>query len=205
MGLFSRKRRVDTTPRDVAVITASSTWGERPQHGVYKNDRVDHNEFNAIGLGSIPHALTLEVRPLNGDPFTFEGEFKVPAKATGSTGYTLPVGLELPVDIDDGGAVEVDWKAFLDHPDRKRQVKNAVAREQSAAATAYTNSQPGMKEATWAAAEQTMPYMLDQVRTGKWKRKMFDEQVDQLNRLGQIDPDLWASSKATLDSEGLVR
>jgi hypothetical protein len=61
-----------------------------------------------------------------------------------------------------------------------------------------------MKEATWASAEQTMPYMLEQVRTGKWKRKTFDEQVDQLNRLGQIDPELWASSKAALDAEGFV-
>ena len=61
-----------------------------------------------------------------------------------------------------------------------------------------------MKETTWAAAEQTMPYMLEQVRTGKWKRKTFDEQVDQLNRLGQIDPELRASSIAALDAEGFV-
>lgn len=203
MGLFSRKRKADDTPRETALVLESSTWGDRAQHGTYTNDRIESNELNAFGIGSIPHRLKLEVRPLSGTPFEVEGEFKVPAKATGSTGYTLPTDLELPVTIE-GDKVEIDWKAFLDNPDRKRQVKNAVAREQSAAATAYTNSQPGMKEATWAAAEQTMPYMLEQVRTGKWKRKTFDEQVDQLNRLGQIDPELWASSKAALDAEGFV-
>jgi len=40
-------------------------------------------------------------------------------------------------------------------------------------------------------------------RDGKMKRKAFDQQVDTLARIGQMDPALAADAKRTLDAEGL--
>jgi hypothetical protein len=43
---------------------------------------------------------------------------------------------------------------------------------------------------------------MESVRTGRMKRKAFNTQVDTLSRIGQMDPDLAAWSKQTLDAAG---
>jgi hypothetical protein len=40
------------------------------------------------------------------------------------------------------------------------------------------------------------------VRSGGMKRKQFDQQLDTLLRLGQMDPALADDAKRTLDAEG---
>lgn len=205
MGLFERLRGAsrDDAPRATAIVTASANLGDRVvRNEVIRDYEVHANELNAIGIGKIKHELTLDVHVPGRAPFEVSGRFNVPAKATGRSGYTLPVGLELPVDVDDDNNIEVDWKAFLASPDRKAQIKRAAAEDSAQQATAYTNAVPGMKDQAWASAATGMPMWMQAVRDGKMKRKAFNQQVDALTRIGQMDPELAAQGKATLDAEG---
>ncbi len=182
------------------MVTANE--GER---GVATNHTVVGNDLNALGIGSIPHHLTLEVTIPGHAPFEVTREFKVPAKATGRSGHTLPPGLQLPVIVNDAATqdIDVDWKGFLASPERKAAVQRAAAEQSSAEAKEYTNAVPGMKEQTWASAAQGVPMWMNAVRTGSMKRKAFDQQLDGLLRLGQMDPVLAEEAKQQLDAEGL--
>lgn len=206
MGIF-RKRKADLEVQTFAVVLASETATDvERQRGVSHDHVVHENAFNAVGLGSIPHRLTLEVTVPGQAPFEVSGEFKVPARATGRSGYTLPPGLRLPVAVTGTTArdVVIDWDAFLASPDRKAEVKRASARRSAEEATAYTNLVPGLKEKTWASAAQGVPMWMQAVRTGSMKRTAFDQQVDTLTRIGQMDPTLAAESKQALDAEGFT-
>jgi len=191
--------------RATALVTGSSSVKnvERTA-GVHRNDEVRENALNQFNLGKILHDLTLEVHLPDRPPFTVTKRVGVPARATGRQGYQLPVGIELPITYTDDNPqdFDVDWNAFLDAPDRKAAVQRAAAHESAAQATAYTQSVPGMTEKTWASAAAGLPSWMESVRTGKMKRKAFNTQVDTLSRIGQMDPDLAAWSKQTLDAEG---
>lgn len=156
-------------------------------------------------LGTIPHDLTLEVRRPDHAPFAVTQRVAVPAKATGRQGYQLPVGVELPIVLTGHDPLDfkIDWKTFLDSPDRKAAVQRAAAEESRANAKAYTEMVPGMTEKTWASAAAGLPLWMHAVRTGKMKRKAFDQQVDTLSKIGQMDPVAAAEAKRTLDAEGL--
>ena len=174
--------------------------------GVHHSEEIRENALNQFNLGKIPHDLTLEVHLPGQVPFTVTRRVGVPARATGRQGYQLPVGVELPITYseDNPRDFDIDWKAFLDAPERKAAVQRAAAQEGAARATAYTQSVPGMTEKTWASAAAGLPNWMEAVRTGKMKRKAFNTQVDTLSRIGQMDPDLAESSKQTLDAEGFT-
>jgi hypothetical protein len=208
VGLFSRWRALRgdrATPGAFALVKASTRATDYESDvGVHRDHRVRDNELNALNLGSIPHNLTLEVTVPGHTPFEVTREFKVPARATGRSGYTLPPGLRLPVVVRDVATldIDVDWGAFLASPDRKAAVRRASAERSSAEAKRYTESVPGMKEQTWASAAQGLPMWMASVRSGSMKRKQFDQQLDTLLRLGQMDPALADDAKRTLDAEG---
>lgn len=212
MGLFDRflgksQGSTPSAPVAYAVVTESRMASDAEHEtGVQRNHSVERNELNALGLGTIPHLLTLEVHIPGRDAFTTSGRYKVPAKATGSSGYELPPGLRLPIVVRDPASsdFDIDWKAFNASPDRKAAVKKAAADRSSAEATAYTNSVPGMKEQTWAASREALPLWMDMVRNGQLKRKNFDRDLNTLVRIGQMQPDLADWGKQTLDSEGFV-
>lgn len=172
--------------------------------GVYRNEEIRENALNQFNLGKIPHDLTLDVRLPGQAPFSVTRRVGVPARATGRQGYQLPVGVELPITYteDNPQDFDIDWNSFLDAPERKAAVQRAAAQESAAHATAYTQSVPGMTEATWANAAAGLPNWMEAVRTGKMKRKAFNTQVDTLSRIGQMDPDLADWSKQALDAEG---
>lgn len=185
------------------MVTGSSVVRNVERRGVERNVEVSENLLNYVDLGTVPHDLTLDVRLPGRAPFEVTVREKVPAKATGRHGLELPVGVELPVKA---GAtpehVEIDWKAFLASPDRKAAVSKAASDASYAAAKQYTDSVPGMKEQTWAGSAAGLPSWMEWVRQGKLKRKEFDQQVDMLARIGQMDPELAAEGKRTLDAEG---
>lgn len=209
VGLF-KKRTATPGPasRPVAVVTASEMSTDiEHRTAVTRDQSVRENSFNALGVGTIPHRLTLEVSVPGEAPFEVHGEFRVPAKATGRSGYTLPPGLQVPVTVTDPDihTIELDWDAFFASPGWKAEVQRASARQSAAEATAYTNAVPGMKEQTWASAAQGVPMWMQSVRTGSMTRKAFDQQVDTLTRIGQMDPALAEESKRALDAEGFLR
>ena len=174
------------------------------EHRGGRNVEVRDNAFNQFNLGTIPHHLTLEVRIPGRAPYEVTQRVNVPAKATGRQGYELPAGLEVPVKLrgDDPDDVEIDWKAFLASDGRKAAVQKAASEASFATAKQYTETVPGMQEQTWANAAAGLPMWLEAVRQGKMKRKAFDQQVDTLSRIGQMDPELAAEGKRTLDAEG---
>jgi hypothetical protein len=209
MGLFGRRKpngASEASGGATALVKASTmATDEERTRGVSTNHQVRQNALNAINLGSIPHILTLEVTVPGHEPFEVTRECKVPAKATGRSGYTLPPGLVLPVIVRDHAThdIDIDWDAFLASPDRKAAVQRAAADESSRHAQRYTESVPGMKEQTWASAAQGLPLWMNAVRTGSMKRKAFDQQINTLLRLGQIDPAQAEQAKRELDAEGL--
>lgn len=187
------------------MVTASDMVDNRESRpGVHTNVEARENVFNALNLGTIAHDLTLEVRIPGQAAYEITKRFAVPAKATGRQGYQLPVGVELPVTVSptDPHYVDIDWKSFLDSPHAKAAVQRAAADQSYAKATAYTQAVPGLMERTWANAAAGLPMWMAAVRNGKMKRKAFNQQVDTLTRIGQMDPVLAAESKATLDAEG---
>jgi hypothetical protein len=201
MAIFGKRRREESDWAGVAIVTKSSSVANKVR-GSHPNVEERENEFNAIGLGTIPHDLTLEVRIPGREPFEITKRVKVPARATGRQGYDLPLGVELPVTPRGDDDVEIDWKQFLKSPGRKTAVQKAAADESYARVKEYTEAIPGRTEQTWASAAAGMPNWMEAVRQGKMKRKAFDQQVDTLTRIGQMDPELAAEGKATLDAEG---
>ena len=207
MALFGKRSKGSTVASSgaFALVKASAmaTDLER-QPGTTKNHNVRENQLNALNIGSIPHNLTLEVTIPGHEPFEVIGEFRVPAKATGRSGYTLPPGLHLPVVVHDAERhdIDIDWDAFMASPDRKAAVQRAAADQSSAEAKRYTESVPGLKDQAWASAAQGVPMWMQAVRTGSMKRKAFDQQIPTLLRLGQIDPALAEEATQTLDAEG---
>jgi hypothetical protein len=207
MGLLDRFTRRSPQLRATALVAGSSMVKNVQTRGGARNEEIRENALNQFNLGKIPHDLTLDVRLPGQTPFTVTRRVGVPARATGRQGYELPVGVELPITYteDDPEDFEIDWKSFLDSPERKAAVQRAAAQESAARATEYTQSVPGMTEATWASAAAGVPNWMEAVRTGKMKRKAFDTQVDTLSRIGQMDPELAARSKDALDAEGFSR
>jgi hypothetical protein len=205
MGLLDRFSRRSPQMKATALVTGSSSVKNVETSGVHRNDEIRENALNQFNIGKIPHDLTLEVRLPEQPPFTVTKRIGVPARATGRQGYQLPVGVELPITYaqDNPEDFDIDWSAFLDSPDRKASVQRAAAQESAAQATAYTQSVPGLTEKTWASAAAGLPNWMEAVRSGKLKRKVFNTQVDTLSRIGQMDPELAAWSKQTLDAEGL--
>ena len=210
MGLFGRKSGGKSGSGEGHVGTATVTGSSMVPNvitktGVYHNVEERENALNAFNLGTIPHDLTLDVRIAGRAPFEVTKRFAVPAKATGRQGYELPVGLELPVTLagDDPSKVEIEWKAFLAAPDSKKAVQKAASQQSFDEAKKYTEA-AGLTEKTWANAAAGMPMWVEAVRQGKMKRKAFDQQVDTLSRIGQMDPELAAEGKRTLDAEGFT-
>ena len=207
MAIFGRRRRgsdaKDAPVAGVAIVTRSSMIGNLERRSG-RNVEVHENALNQFNLGTIPHDLTLEVRIPGRAPFEVALRVKVPAKATGRQGYELPAGLELPVTFrgDDADGVEIDWKTFLESDDRKAAVQNAASEASHAKAKAYTEAVPGMTEQAWAGSAAGMPVWLEEVRRGNMTREAFEQQVDTLSRIGQMDPNLAAEGKRTLDAEG---
>lgn len=204
--MFGRKSKNGAGQAGVATVTNSSMVANViTKTGVYKNVEERENVLNGFNLGTIPHDLTLEVRIAGRAPFEVTKRFAVPAKATGRQGYELPVGLELPVTLagNDSNSVEIEWKTFLASPDSKKAVKKASSQQSFDEAKKYTEA-AGLTEQTWANAAAGMPMWIEAVRQGKMKRKAFDQQVDTLSRIGQMDPELAAEGKRTLDAEGFT-
>ncbi|MEP1122613.1 MAG: hypothetical protein ABJH68_01820 [Ilumatobacter sp.] len=210
MGVLDRLlgRRGRDAPRDgVAVITASRNFSEPIRSGhtqVLRDVEARESSLAQFDLGSILHELTLEVRVPDRTTVVVTRREKVPARATGRSGFELPIGLELPITLTGVGPDDFDigWKAFLGSPDRKNVVRRAVAEEQAAQVRSYVDSQPGMREQTWSAAATGMPLWMQLVRDGRMQRAAFDRQVDTLTRIGQMDPELAAEGKRILDADG---
>ncbi len=208
MGFFRRSSSSSSTPnsvRAVAVVRRSKADSNVVGTGVTLNASENENPLNALGFGSIRHTLTLEVRVPGREPFEVTRAEKVPSKATGTNGYQLPPGLELPITMTgpDSNDFQIDWKVYLSSPDRKANFDGVVANNQKRATAAYVESNPALQAQSWAQMAQMMPIMMNAVRSGQSTRESFDAQVDDLLGSKQMDPELAAECKRTLDAEGL--
>lgn len=186
------------------MVTESQRFADSSERGIHIGHTESANALNAFNLGSIRHHLTLLVNAPGVAPFEVRGEFKVPAKATGRSGYVLPVGIQVPVVVRDAdaGRIDIDWDAFFAGDGWKQAVRHAAVVESHDRAKASTNAVPGLREQTWASAAQGLPNWMHAVRTGAMKRKAFEQQLDGLLRLGQMDPAAAAEARRQLDAEG---
>jgi len=186
MGFLSRRRgRGDV--EGVAVIREA-----HPLIRTQSNDSGPDNPLDYVidHFGSERYRLLLEVRVPGRDPYTVNGEWKVPNRslsffgaALGGTDF-LVEGIELPVRIDpeDPGSVDIDWAAYKATPGRKKAQKQAQKAHDAKA---------GMRQAAqaWAAL----------VRKGRMSRESFESNVQRCVDDGQMDPADAEAARASLD------
>ncbi len=206
MGLFRREKKAGAAAGSGATaVVVASRYGKNVEHatGVQTNVSEESNELWALGRGTIPHVLTLEVTTPDADPFEVEGAYRVPAKATPSSNV-LPAGIEVPVVVDPTTrAVEIDWDAFFARSGWKNEVKRAAAQQQMANERERFEADTPMKDATWDAARQAIPVWLGAVRGGQMTRASVEEELDGFLARGHMDPADAADLRRQMDAEGL--
>ena len=187
MGFLNRSRGRGGV-QGVAVIRES----HRPGTGAHWEDNQPDNPLDYVveHFGSEPHRLLLEVRVPGRDPYTVDGEWKVPNRSLSAFGGHfsgadfLAEGLELPVRVDpeDPESVDIDWKAYKATPGRKKAQKQAQKAQEVRA---------GMRQAAqaWAAL----------VRKGRMSRESFESNVQRCVDDGHMDPADAEAARASLD------
>jgi hypothetical protein len=206
VGLFRRDKDAGVAAGSgaTALVTASR-FGKHLEHetGVATNVSEESNELWALGRGTIPNILTLQVTAPSTAPFETEGAYRVPAKATAS-GNVLPPGIEVPVVVDPATReVQIDWDAFFARSGWKGEVKRAKAQQQAAHERERFEADTGTKDATWEAARQAVPVWLGAVRAGQMTRAAVEEELDGFLARGHMDPADAAELRRQMDADGL--
>jgi hypothetical protein len=186
-----------------ARVLGSRAVPNADRAGVRTGDEVSHNELWYLNMGKRPHLLRLEVRFPGAEPYETEIRAKVPAKYAPGSAVKLPAAIELPVRRTGKGPedIEIEWKAFADRPDVKRELKRAAAKEHNASVReGLERANPGQQAMLREANAAQLPGLVQMVRDGRLKRKAFDEQMQTLVTLGQLDEGLLAAAKADLDA-----
>jgi hypothetical protein len=205
MGLFggSGGRGPANAVAGTAVILASQRKGETWRRG--DSETILDLELNYFGTRK--YWFTFEVRVPGREPYTVEGEFKVPKKAEntgwlpGRVGNKLDQGLELPVRVDaaDPSSLRVDWDAFLADPGRKQAQRAAEQRGYNARVAEMTAKNPKLHQTMIANNRQALPVWAAAVRAGKLSREEFEKTVNLELECGRMDPADAAAARASLD------
>jgi hypothetical protein len=158
----------------------------------------------AEALTGMPYEFGLEVTVPGQPVYQVQVRTKVPAKAERISllqSHPIPLTLVVPVIVDAGDAtkVSVDWKAFLDQPDRVAQLK--AARERAIAITVQRNAdaQPERYAAQRAQNKGVVMGWAESVRAGKLARADVERDAAVLIRLGFMDPADLEAALARID------
>lgn len=184
MGLFYRWRR--SAPEDwiagTATIAVSEPVGEP---GLRENSGESIFELELNHFGYRTYNLTLDVSTELHGGYRTEGAFKVPRRAE-NTGLLaakvlvgLKAGLELPVHVDprDRDRVKVDWVAFLDDPDRKREQDAAAQRATNAKVKEMTEGNPKLLAKVRANNKLAADTWAEAVLAGQMKPEDFEQGI----------------------------
>jgi hypothetical protein len=184
------------------VLDSRPVDADETQTGVRTNHEVVSNDLWYLNLGKRPHILRLEVRFPGAEPYETEVRVRVPVKFAPGSSLKLPAGVDLPVRRTGEAPedIEVDWKAFGDDKTTKRDVKRAAAREHNASVReGLEHANPGQQAMLREANAAQLPSLVQMVKDGKLKRKTFDQNMQTLVTLGQLDEGLFIAAKAELD------
>jgi hypothetical protein len=97
--------------------------------------------------------------------------------------------------------LQVRLEGLAETPDVKRELKRAAAREHNASIReGLERANPDQQAMLREADAAQLPSLVRQVKNGKLKRKTFDQNMQTLVTLGQVDEALLESAKADLDS-----
>ena len=188
--------------RGEAVVLASSRPGPRHREDITAGE-VDVSDF---GVGR--HALRLEVRLPDREPYEVEGRFKIPPEVQfGRKAPFLlrplmkrspvPVGLTVPVEVDPStpDEVTIDWDAFRAAGGKEEMKRVSHERAVERLHADYPEQAAQQK----AAAKSTLDVWVAGVQGGTLKRKDFDQSVDRQVELGYLDPADAEAARAQLD------
>jgi hypothetical protein len=189
-----------TTLQGTAVILHSNR-----DPGVDPNDSETWREEGLVeALVGMPYEFVLEVTVPGENPYQVTVLSKVPVKAERIsllTSHPIPPSLVVPVDVstEDPTKVRIDWKAFIDQPDRVAQLK--AARERAIAATVQRNAdaQPEKYAAQRAQNKGVVMGWAEAVRAGNLTRQAVERDAAVLIRLGFMDPADLQAALARID------
>jgi hypothetical protein len=158
--------------------------------------------------GTRPYRFALEVRVPGREPFAAEGKFKVPLKAERLApvggGTKLPPGIELPVRVDEDDSVRIDWKSYMELPDRKERHRKAD-QEATYEALGRAAQKKAAKDPERAAAEREkgagiLGLYVQEVKGGTITREEFDQEAQAQLAMGKANPEDVAAARDELDA-----
>jgi len=188
-----------------ALVLESNPYANTERPGVIIKDEIRHNDLWYLNMGWRPHELTLEVHLPGEQAYETKGRFRVPARFCHGSAVRLPTGVQLPVKRTGAGPeeIKVEWGSFAKTREDKKEIKRHAAREHNdALVEGLERNQPEAQARMREANTGALPTWVAAVKAGKMKRKEFDQSVQTLLRLKQIDPDAVARARAELDAAG---
>jgi len=206
VALFGRMKEIHGGAEGVATIVESETR-DSPGHSSDAGAGIVDLLVDSPFGGTRPYRLVLEVDVPGREPFKAEGSFDVPNKAERlgpvGGGTKLQPGVRLPVRVDDDGSVRIDWKAYMEMPDRKE--RHRAADQQATHAQMGREAQKKhAKDPEHAAKEravgaQVLDSYVQGVKGGAITREQFEEQARMLIAVGRATPEDVEARRAELD------
>lgn len=209
MGLFDRflpRSGGSSEPDDgYALVLGSSAYADVEREGVIVGESVSSSELWWLNMGKRPHELRLEVHLPGEQPYETTGRYRVPVRFCHGAEMQLPTELRLPVKRTGSGpdAFKIDWGAFASTREDRKEVKRQAARQTNDRIVddlerRYPEQQQMLRDNNTAA----LVNWVAAVKAGSMKRKEFEQSVNTLLRLKQIDEDAVAAARAELDTTG---
>ncbi len=195
MGLFHRWRKAPPSDwvEGSATILVSKPVGE-PGPREAAGESILDQQLNYFGYRTYHLTLAVET-PVHG-AYETTGAFKVPRRAE-NTGWLaakvqvgLKAGLTMPIHADprDRDRVQIDWVAFLDAPDRKREQEAAAQKAYNRKLKEQTEADPKLLATMRANGEVAAKAWAEAVRGGAMEREQFEQALDLEVECGRMDP-----------------
>ena len=221
MGLFDRvKGAVDKVSAAIdGDALPPPVWApDQPMATLVESERDPGSSQNSTADGGglidlaidaavgIPYRFVLDVRRPGFEPYRIEQRTRIPSQVerTWTQGAArVSAGTEVPLTVAGPGAADVaiDWDAYLAIPDRKQRAKHLEGEAQldRLAAEFERRTKPAQVQKVRAEARTSVNMLADMVLAGSMTRAAFDEQADELIRLGYLLPADYDEARAKLD------
>jgi hypothetical protein len=170
--------------------------------------RRDDGLFDELWVAATgtPYMFTLEVSVPGHPTYEMPGvRTRVPAKAEKISFFEthpIPITLEVPVRVaaDDGEKIAIDWKAFIDLPDKVQRLKDARERALLIAAQRQREAAVAADPTLAMSPDAQNPAMAwaNAVLAGSLTRQEFDESCTRLLALGQLSSADYLAAEARL-------
>ena len=187
--IVQSKRDPDVDPAD---------WEQRRDDGLF-------NELWFAAAGT-PYMFTLEVSVPGRDAYQVSGvRTRVPAKAEKISlleTHPIPITLEVPVRVatDDAERIAIDWKAFIDLPDKAKRLKDARERALQIAAERQREAMIAADPSLAPSPDAQNPAMAwaEAVRAGSLTQQEFAENCMRLLAVGQLSSADYLAAEARM-------